>query len=129
MTPRARAASRIVEILDSPFLRALTEPARLEVLRVLLVHGPGDIGELARHLPQDRSVVSRHLRTLEDAGIVSGRREGRRIVFQLEGASMIGQLDRILSEARSLAPICCPSAPPTPEAADPAPRSRRPSAR
>ena len=112
MTPRARAAARIVEILDSPFLRALTEPARLEVLRVLLVHGPGDIGEIANHLPQDRSVISRHLRTLQEAGIVSSRREGRRVVFQLEGAGLMGQLDGILSEARSLAPLCCPPAAP-----------------
>ena len=67
MVSRERAATRIVELLDSPFLRALTEPARLEVLRVLILHGPADIGELASHLPQDRSVVSRHLKTLEDA--------------------------------------------------------------
>lgn len=116
MTPRARAASRIVEILDSPFLRALTEPARLEVLRVLLVHGPGDIGEIAQHLPQDRSVVSRHLRTLQDAGVVRSTRDGRRVVFELEGSGMVGQLDRILTEARALAPLCCP--PPSPPSAD-----------
>ncbi len=115
MTARDRAASRIVEILDSPFLRALTEPARLEVLRVLLVHGPGDIGEIAQHLPQDRSVISRHLKVLQDAGIVAGRKEGRRVIFSLEGGAFVGNLERILGEARSLAPLCCP-----PSAAAPA---------
>lgn len=77
MVSRARAAARIVEVLDSPVLRALAEPARLEVLRVLLLHGPADIGALASHLPQDRSVVSRHLKTLEDAGLVRAERDGR----------------------------------------------------
>lgn len=98
----------MVEILDSPFLRALTEPARLEVLRVLLVHGAGDIGEIAAHLPQDRSVVSRHLKVLEEAGIVSGRKEGRRVVFSLEGGALVGNLERILGECKALAPLCCP---------------------
>jgi DNA-binding transcriptional ArsR family regulator len=98
----------MVEILDSPFLRALTEPARLEVLRVLLVHGPGDIGEIAEHLPQDRSVISRHLKVLQEAGIVSGRKDGRRVVFSLEGGALVGNLERILVECKSLAPLCCP---------------------
>jgi DNA-binding transcriptional ArsR family regulator len=136
VTPRARAAARIVEILDSPFLRVLTEPARLEVLRVLLVHGAGDIGEIAQHLPQDRSVVSRHLRVLEDAGIVSSRRDGRRTIFALEGAGLVGNLERILGEARALAPLCCPPSAPAageargdPAAAGKAPRrAKRPAA-
>ncbi len=123
MTARARAASRIVEILDSPFLRALTEPARLEVLRVLLVNGPGDIGEIAQHLPQDRSVISRHLRVLQEAGIVSGRKDGRRVIFSLEGGTLVASLERILGEARALAPLCCPPTPGASEAA-PAPSAK-----
>jgi DNA-binding transcriptional ArsR family regulator len=125
VTSRARAAARIVEILDSPFLRALTEPARLEVLRVLLVEGPGDIGAIAERLPQDRSVISRHLRVLEDAGIVSSRKEGRRVIFSLEGGALVGSLERILGEARALAPLCCPPA----GAAAPSPATVEPGAR
>lgn len=105
---RAKAAARIVEILESPVLRALTEPARLEVLRVLLVHGPADIGALARHLPQDRSVVSRHLQTLEDAGLVRSERDGRHRRYELDGGAFIGALEHILGEVRAMAPVCCP---------------------
>ncbi len=110
MVSRARAAARIVEVLDSPVLRALAEPARLEVLRVLLLHGPADIGALASHLPQDRSVVSRHLKTLEDAGLVRAERDGRHRIYELDGAAFIGALERILGEARALAAVCCPPA-------------------
>ena len=112
MTPRERAAARIVELLDSPVLRALTEPARLAVLKTLLVHGSADIATIAQHLPQDRSVISRHLKTLEDAGIVSSHREGRHVVYEIDGASFIERLERIVSEAKALTPTCCP---PTPE--------------
>ena len=107
MVSRERAATRMVEILDSPFLRALTEPARLELLRVLLVHGPGDIATLAERMPQDRSVISRHLTTLEDAGIVRGQREGRHRVYAIDGASFVTHLERILQETKGLAAICC----------------------
>ena len=108
MTPRERAAARIVELLDSPLLRALTEPARLEVLRVLLVHGSSDIATIAEHLPQDRSVISRHLKTLEDAGILRRHREGRRVIYAIDG-SFVLQLERIVGEAKALAPACCPA--------------------
>ncbi len=111
MVSRERAAARIVELLDSPFLRALTEPARLEVLRVLILHGPADIGEIAGHLPQDRSVVSRHLKTLEDAGLVRGERDGRHRRYQVDGAGFITTLERILGETRTMAAVCCPPAP------------------
>jgi DNA-binding transcriptional ArsR family regulator len=76
MTGRDRAAARIVELLDAPLLRALTEPARLEVLRTLLVSGPADVGAIAATLPQHRSVITRHLQTLEAAGVVRGVRDG-----------------------------------------------------
>lgn len=111
MTPRERAAARIVELLDSPVLRALTEPARLAVLKTLLVHGSADIATIAQHLPQDRSVISRHLKTLEDAGVVYSHREGRRVIYEIDGASFIDGLERIVTEAKALTPTCCPPSP------------------
>lgn len=108
MSARVRAAKRIVEILDSPFLRALTESARLQVLRVLLVEGSADIGTIAEKMPQDRSVISRHLKVLEDAKIIRGRREGRHRIYEVDGMQFVAELEGILAEARSLASVCCP---------------------
>jgi DNA-binding transcriptional ArsR family regulator len=106
---RERAAARIVELLDTPLLRALAEPARLDVLRVLLVHGGSDIAAIAERLPQDRSVISRHLRTLLAAGVVRSHKDGRRVVYELDGGRFVGQLEAIVAEAKALAPKCCPT--------------------
>lgn len=121
MTSRERAAARIVELFEAPLLRALTEPARLEVLRALLVHGPSDVGQIAHHLPQHRSVISRHLQTLEEAGVVRGARDGRRHVYAIDGGALIAGLERLLDETRALASVCCPPA----EAVVPVARLRR----
>lgn len=111
MTTRARAAATMIQVLDSDFLRALTEPARLELMKVLLLHGPADIGTLASHLPQDRSVVSRHLKVLEQAGIVQVERQGRHRIYALDGAAFLGTLEDILTKTRALTSICCPPLP------------------
>lgn len=103
-----KAASEIAALLDTPFLRALAEPARLDVLKVLLVQGAGDVASIARELPQDRSVVSRHLQTLEDAGIVRSTWEGRRRVYALDGVAFVTRFGAIADRVRALAPACCP---------------------
>jgi DNA-binding transcriptional ArsR family regulator len=51
----------------------------------LLRGGPRSVGELAAQLPVSRPAVSQHLRVLEDAGLVSHRREGTRNLYGLEG--------------------------------------------
>lgn len=111
MNARERAAGRIVELLETPLLRALSEPARLDVLRVLLVDGASDIAAIAERLPQDRSVISRHLKTLLDAGVVRSQKDGRRVVYEIDGARFLGELDAIVAEAKTLAPHCCPPTP------------------
>jgi DNA-binding transcriptional ArsR family regulator len=114
MTPRERAAARIVELFDTPLLHALAEPVRLDVIRALLVAGASDIAAIADRLPQDRSVISRHLKTLREAGIVRSHRDGRRVVYEIDAANFIGTLEAILAEAKSLVPRCCPPSRTTP---------------
>lgn len=119
---RQRAATEIASLLDTPLLRALTEPARLEVLKVLLVHGRGDVASVAEHLPQDRSVVSRHLQVLEDAGVVRSSRVGRHRIYELDGGFLVSRFDALATRLRTLAAVCCPPST-TQEASEP-PRRR-----
>ncbi len=102
------AAAEMVAMLDSAFIRALADPSRLEVLRVLLLEGSGNIGALAEHLPQDRSVISRHLKVLEDAGIVKSEWKGRERLFSLNGEHFIATLEHIAARARAQMSLCCP---------------------
>lgn len=117
------AAHEVAALLDTPFLRALAEPARLEVLKVLLLRGSGDVATIASELPQDRSVISRHLQTLEDAGIVRSAKEGRHRHYSLDGVSFVRRFEQLSERLRTLAPLCCP---PAISAAGKRPSGRRP---
>ena len=68
-------------------LDALGDPTRRQVFELLRT-GPRSVGELAAELPVSRPAVSQHLRVLEDAGLVTHRRNGTRHLYQLETAGV-----------------------------------------
>jgi DNA-binding transcriptional ArsR family regulator len=68
-------------------LDALGDPTRRQVFE-LLRSGPRSVGELAADLPVSRPAVSQHLRVLEDAGLVTHRRNGTRHLYELDSAGV-----------------------------------------
>ena len=67
--------------LDEVF-QALADPTRREILR-LLEGGERATGEIAVEFPVSRPAVSRHLRVLYDAQMVTRRKEGRNRLYGL----------------------------------------------
>ena len=63
--------------------RALGDPTRREILR-LLREGELPAGELAAQFEMSWPSVSRHLKVLEGAELVSSRRQGGSIIYRLE---------------------------------------------
>lgn len=60
---------------------ALADPTRRAVL-TRVAERPRSVAEIARDLPVSRPAVSQHLRVLVDANLVTGRRDGRRRIYQ-----------------------------------------------
>jgi DNA-binding transcriptional ArsR family regulator len=65
-----------------PF-EALGDPNRREILR-LLSSGDKPVQEIAAALPISRPAVSRHLRLLKDAGLVTEKPQGTRRIYHLQ---------------------------------------------
>ena len=68
-------------------LDALGDPTRRQVFE-LLRGGPRSVGELAAQVPVSRPAVSQHLRVLEDAGLVTHRKNGTRNLYELDGSGV-----------------------------------------
>lgn len=62
--------------------RALSDPTRREILN-LLKERSLSAGEIAGHFPMTGATVSHHLAVLKDAGLISDRREGKYIYYDL----------------------------------------------
>ena len=79
--PEARTARARRDQVDGVF-DALADPTRRRIVE-RLGRAPATAGEIADVLPVSRQAVVKHLALLEDAGLVCGERDGRRVVFRL----------------------------------------------
>ena len=76
----------------------LADPTRLAILWSLRT-GPADVGALAEAARCRPPAASQHLAKLRLAGLVEGRREGRRVQYSLRGGHVRGLLEEGLAAA------------------------------
>ena len=81
----------------APIFFALGDETRLRIVGRLCGSGPSSIARLSAGLPVTRQAVRKHLRVLEDAGLVHARRRGRESVWQIE-TEQIEQARRCLAD-------------------------------
>lgn len=79
-------------------LALLADRTRLTLLR-RLCDGEADVSTLTRECEATRTSVSQHLARLRLAGLVTTRKDGRRVVYALRH----GHLRRLVHEALSVA--------------------------
>ena len=65
---------------------ALADPTRFAIVEQLLEKGEMTAGELAQPFEVSRPAISRHLRILEDAGVIERRVERQFRVFRARGS-------------------------------------------
>ena len=90
------------EAAGDPF-EALGDPNRRAILE-LLAAGGRSVGELAGAMPISRPAVSRHLRLLKDAGLVTEEAQGTRRIYRLhdEGVAAVrGYLESVWGDVAS----------------------------
>lgn len=79
-------------------LRALADPTRREILR-LLRRGRMSAGEIGARFPMTGAAISRHLSVLREAELITDRREGKFIFYELN-ASVLEEIMLFLSELK-----------------------------
>jgi DNA-binding transcriptional ArsR family regulator len=83
--------------LDAAF-SALADPTRRAIL-ARLASGERTVMELARPFEMTQPAVSRHLKVLEDAGLITRRTEGTKRPCRLAPAA-VGEIDQWLAMLR-----------------------------
>ncbi|MDF1856075.1 metalloregulator ArsR/SmtB family transcription factor [Pseudooceanicola sp.] len=93
-------------------LSALAHDTRLEIVRLLVRGGDCGLaaGEISRAVSVSASGLSFHLRHLEQAGLVTARPDGRRVIYSLDRARIGALINYLLSDCCADDPevrACC----------------------
>lgn len=66
------------------YAKALSHPARVAILELLLRRCTCYCGNIVEELPIAQSTVSQHLRELKEAGLIRGRIEGTSVCYCID---------------------------------------------
>lgn len=102
----ANCVGPIDRLLDPELFKALCDPTRAGLVACIAKCARGcSVTEIAACCSVDTSVVSRHLATLEKAGVLISEREGRTVRYRVRYAD----LSRTLRELADAIDACKPS--------------------
>lgn len=93
--------TNIDKIVNSDLFKILCEPVRIGIMRFLAVNGPSDIGTIAENFPQDRSVISRHLKMMLQSNIVTVEKKSRYSIYSFNGFEFLQKMETTVELIRS----------------------------
>jgi DNA-binding transcriptional ArsR family regulator len=82
---------------DDELWAAIGDPSRRRVLDLLVQRGEASASWLAEQVTFTRQAVSKHLVVLEQAGLISRRKQGREVLYQVN-AARLDQATRAMAE-------------------------------
>lgn len=114
-TPSQAAAccGPIDRLLNPDLFKALCDPTRVGLLACIAKCGRGcSVSEVAACCSVDTSVVSRHLATLEKAGVLTSERDGRVVRYAVRYQELSGTLRALADAIDGCCPDGCPAGEP-----------------
>jgi ArsR family transcriptional regulator len=90
---KGELSEQAVDLIARRF-RVLGEPMRLKLI-MSLMNGPKNVGELVADSGASQANVSRHLHTLTDAGILSRKKKGLFVYYQIADGSIFDLCDLV----------------------------------
>jgi DNA-binding transcriptional ArsR family regulator len=81
-------------VVENRIFQALADPSRRAIFESL-TRGEVAVKDLTARFDISQPAVSQHLATLKQAGLVAGRREGRRVYYRVEPRGMRPLVDWI----------------------------------
>ncbi len=76
--------------------KALSHPARLQILQFLATTQNCISGDISDELPLSRTTVNQHLKELKDAGLIKGHIEGVKMKYCLD-AQKVNEMKNLLT--------------------------------
>ena len=93
--PHQPLSAEVVELVATRF-RILGEPIRIQLLQALQ-SGERNVSDLVGSVGSTQPNVSKHLRILQDAGLVGRRQDGNSVYYSITDPSVFALCDAVCS--------------------------------
>ncbi|MCG8485373.1 MAG: ArsR family transcriptional regulator [Clostridia bacterium] len=84
----------------------LSQPIRIEILKFLALNGPNDINTVAGNFNKHRSVISKHLKQMYNAGILIKAKQSKNTIYQIDGEAFLQKMELVVSDLKQLLACC-----------------------
>ncbi len=89
----------------SDLFKQFSDASRLRIFW-LLCHGEACVTNISALVEMSSPAVSHHLRQLKAAGLISGRRQGKEVLYRAAETGTVAQLHRLIEETmRMVCPL------------------------
>jgi ArsR family transcriptional regulator len=104
MTDEKQCCAGLSQWLSPQFFKALSDPNRISILaRLAEMDEEQTVSQVASCCPINMSVVSRHLHTLRDAGVLEAHKRGKEVYYKVR----IKELVLLLRNLADALEACC----------------------
>lgn len=91
------------------YARALSHPARVAILRLLIQKNACICGDIVDELPLSQSTVSQHLKELKAAGLIQGDIDGAKVCYCIDEKEWKAAKEKLnlLFDSSEMKKKCC----------------------
>src|ERR1035437_10613762 len=92
------------------YAKALSHPARIAILKLLIKQQSCICGDIVEELPLSQSTVSQHLKELKEAGLIKGDIEGASVCYCIdpkEWQDAKKYLNELFDDYKNVKAKCC----------------------
>jgi len=86
---------KLKDIRIANYAKALSHPARIAILKLLIDKKTCMCGDIVDELPLSQSTVSQHLKELKQAGLIKGDIEGAKVCYCIDAKEWNAAKERL----------------------------------
>lgn len=102
MFNKTQCLQKIDELFDIVLFKVLSEPIRVDILKLLAEIGESDVNGITEHFNKDQSVISRHLKMMQESGVLNVHKISRHSYYRINGQDLLSKFEAITALVREL---------------------------
>lgn len=88
-------------------LKCICEETRFNILELLQKNSEMSVNDLVSKLKKDQPLISHHLRSLKECGIVTARENGKMTMYAIANRDISKMISEIVKTSEKMASVCC----------------------